>query len=125
MATSGWLRPTQSQAQHIENGRILVPLRSVFEKMGAKVNWDSATMTVRAVKGSTAVVLQIGSLAPTINGDVKPIDVAGKIVDGRTLAPLRFVCEAFGGTVDWNADTQTATVKNPKQGLTVGEDKGF
>jgi len=89
----------------IENGRILVPLRAVFEKMGAEVNWDSATATVTAVKGSTAVVLQIGSLAPTINGNVKPIDVAGKIVDGRTLAPLRFVCEAFGGTVDWNADT--------------------
>lgn len=109
----------------IENGRILVPLRAVFETMGAEVNWDSATMTVKAVKGSTTVVLQIGSLAPTINGTVKPIDVAGKIVDDRTLAPLRFVCEAFGGTVDWNADTQTATVKTPKQGLTVGEDKGF
>ncbi|MGE5398022.1 MAG: copper amine oxidase N-terminal domain-containing protein [Chitinophagales bacterium] len=108
----------------IENGRILVPLRTVFEKMGAQVSWDSATATVKAVKGSTVVVLQIGSLTPTINGNVKPIDVAGKTVHGRTLAPLRFVCEAFGGTVNWNADTQTATVKT-KQGLTVGEDKGF
>ena len=118
----------------IDNGRILVPLRTVFEAMGAKVSWDSATVTVTAVKGSTAVILQIGSLVPTINGNIKPIDVAGKIVDGRTLAPLRFVCEAFGGTVDWEEGTQMAIVKisppsevpaTPKQGLTVGEDKGF
>jgi len=118
----------------IENGRTLVSLRTVFEAMGAKVSWDSAAMTVTAVKGSTTVILQIGSLVPTINGTVKPIDVAGKIVDGRTLAPLRFVCEAFGGTVGWAEDTQTAIVKTSppseapatsKQGLTVGEDKGF
>ena len=118
----------------IENGRTLVPLRIVFEAMGAEVSWNSATMQVTAVKGSTTVILQIGSLVPTINGNVKPIDVAGKIVDGRTQAPLRFVCEAFGGTVDWSEDTQTAIVKTsppseapatPKQGLTVGDDKGF
>lgn len=96
----------------IENGRTLVPLRAIFEAMGAKVSWDDATMTVTAIRGSTTVVLRIESLAPTINGIVKPIDVAGKIVNARTLAPLRFICEAFGGTVDWIGDTQTASIKS-------------
>jgi len=118
----------------IVNGRILVPIRTVFEAMGAKVSWEQATTTATAVKGSTTVILPVGSRAPTINGVVKPIDVPGTIIDGRTMAPLRFVCEAFGGKVEWSADTQTAVVKispSPaadapaKKGLTVGEDKGF
>lgn len=96
----------------IENGRTLVPLRAIFEAMGAEVKWDPQTATVTAVKGNTTVVMKIGSLEPTINGVVKPIDVAGKIVNDRTLAPLRFVCEAFGGAVEWAKDTQTATIKS-------------
>lgn len=94
----------------IEEGRTLVPLRAIFEAMGAKVEWDNSTQTATAVKGSTTVVLKIGSLEPTINGVVKKIDVPGKIVNNRTLAPLRFVGEAFGGTVDWNNDTRQITM---------------
>ncbi|MCL1842306.1 MAG: copper amine oxidase N-terminal domain-containing protein [Defluviitaleaceae bacterium] len=52
----------------------------------------------------------MGSLSPTVNGVVVPIDQSGVIVDGRTLAPLRFVAEAFGGTIEWNSETQTAII---------------
>lgn len=94
----------------IENGRTLVPLRAIFEAMGATVSWDDATKTASAVKGETTVVLPIGSLAPTINGEVYKLDVPAKIVDSRTLAPLRFVGEAFGGTVEWDGTTRTITI---------------
>jgi hypothetical protein len=93
-----------------DNGRILVPLRAIFEAMGATVEWDANTSTATAVKGDTKVVLTIGSLEPTINGVVKKLDVPAKIVENRTLAPLRFVCEAFGGTVTWDANTKTASI---------------
>ena len=94
----------------IDNGRTLVPLRAIFEAMGATVTWDAATSTATGVKGETTVVVAIGSVSPTINGTVKTIDVPAKIVNSRTLAPLRFVCEAFGGTVTWDAATYTASV---------------
>lgn len=99
----------------IDNGRTMVPLRAIFEQMGAKVNWDDATKTASAVKDDITVVVKLGSLSPTINGVVKPIDVPAKIVSGRTLAPMRFVCEAFGGVVSWNPDTYVASV------VTTGE----
>jgi hypothetical protein len=86
----------------IEDGRTLVPLRAIFEAMGATVSWDDNTKTATAVKGNTEVILKIGSLEPTINGTVQKLDVPGKIVNGRTLAPLRFVGEAFGGSVTWD-----------------------
>ena len=95
----------------IENGRTLVPLRTIFEAVGANVQWDDTTRTVKAVKGSTEVVLKIGSLQPLVNGQVWPLDVPGKIVKDRTLAPLRFVGEAFGGQVEWDPVTRTVTIK--------------
>ena len=97
----------------IENGRTLAPLRAIFEAMGASVNWENSTRTVTSVKGTTTVVLPIGSISPTVNGQVWPLEVAAKIKDGRTLAPLRFVGEAFGGKVDWNSSTRIITITTP------------
>lgn len=99
-----------TQPPIIENGSTLVPMRAIFEAMGATVSWDAATKTATGVKGSTTVVLKIGSTTPTINGAVKTIAVPGKVVNGSTLAPLRFIGEAFGGTVTWDGATQTATI---------------
>ena len=95
----------------VVNSRTLVPLREIFEKMGASIEWDGDTRTVTATKGGTVVVLAIGSNSPTINGQAVTIDQPGIIVDGRTLAPVRFVAEAFGGTVSWDGDTRTASIK--------------
>jgi len=78
--------------------------------MGATVSWNQDTQTATAVKGNTTVILKIGSTEPTINGQVKKLDVPAKIIDGRTLAPLRFVGEAFGGTVGWDQGSQTITI---------------
>jgi len=86
----------------IENGRTLVPLRAIFEAMGAVVGWDEKTRTVTASKGSDYVVLPLNSTSPNVNGEKYTLEVPAKIVNGRTLAPLRFVAEAFGGQVDWD-----------------------
>ena len=94
----------------IEKGTTLVPLRAIFEAMGASVTWDQATQTATAVKGDTKVVLTVGSLSPTINGQVKNLDVPAKIVNGSTMAPLRFVGEAFGDSVGWDQASQTITI---------------
>ncbi len=94
----------------IINDRTLVPLRAIFEGMGATIDYEPVTQTVTSKKGDTVVVLTIGSTSPTINGKAVTIDQPGIIVDGRTLAPLRFVAEAFGGTVVWDGDSQTATI---------------
>jgi len=94
----------------IINDRTMVPLRAVFEEMGASVEWDGSTQTVTATKDGTVVVLTIDNTSPTVNGQVVTIDQPGIIVDGRTLAPLRFVAEAFGGIVEWDDASQTATI---------------
>ena len=99
----------------IQNGRTLVPLRAIFEAMGAQVGWDQATRTVTSHRGDTTIILAIGSTQPTVNGKLWPLDVPAQIMQDRTLAPLRFVGEAFGGTVDWDQATRTVniTLKDP------------
>jgi len=92
------------------NGRTMVPLRAVFTAMGASVSWNSSTQTVTAKKGDTVVVMTVGNTSPTINGKVKTIDQPSVVINGRILAPLRFVAEAFGGTVTWDNATRTATI---------------
>ena len=99
----------------IENSRTLVPLRAIFEAMGADVQWNESTRTVTATKGSKVVVLPLNSTSPTINGVVYPLDTTAKIVNNRTLAPLRFVGEAFDGTVNWDAATRTIFITSPTE----------
>lgn len=94
----------------IENGRTLVPLRAIFEAMGANVDWNESTRTVTAQRGGTTVVLPLGSTSPTVNGQPWQLEVPAKIVNSRTLAPLRFVGEALGGQVNWDSKTRIITI---------------
>ena len=72
--------------------------------------WDAATQTITITKGGTTVVLAIGSTAITTNGQTSQMDTAPIIVNGRTYLPARYVAEAFGCSVSWNAITQKVTV---------------
>ena len=90
----------------IESGRTLVPLRAIFEALGAEVHWDEDTQTVTAVRAETTVILQIGSTTLTVNGQTKTLDVPARIVGGRSMVPARAVSESFDTSVDWDNDTQ-------------------
>lgn len=94
----------------IESGRTLVPLRTIFEAMGATVNWNAASSTVTATKGSSTITLPVGSRAATVNGKNVSLDVPAKIVNSRTLVPLRFVSESLGAQVDWNNTERLVTI---------------
>ena len=93
----------------IENGRTLVPLRAIFEKIGATVEWDGDTQTViaKSTENGTIIRLTIDSTTALVNGEQVPLDVPAKIINGRTLVPVRFVSDCFGVGVDWNGDIQS------------------
>lgn len=84
----------------------------IFEEQGAEIEWDGETSTVTAVKGDTTVIYTIGEESAKVNGQDVALDVPGKIVDRRTLIPLRFVSEALGNTVGWENYTRTITISS-------------
>ncbi len=92
------------------NGRTLVPLRAIFEKLDATVEWDDATKTVTSTKDGTTISLTIGSNQLTVNGEAKELDVPATIVNGRTLVPARAVSESFNLNVGWDAETNTVSI---------------
>lgn len=97
----------------IINDRTLVPMRALFESLGATVAWDSATSTVTATKGDHSVTLTIGSKAATQDGTPVELDVAPRLLQDRTLIPLRFAGEALGVGILWDATTRTVNVTRP------------
>ncbi len=94
-----------------QSERTLVPMRDIFEAVGAVVQWDESTQTVIAVKDSSFVTLQIGSEKAFVNSEEKQLDVKALIKDDRTFVPLRFVSEALGAEVEWDNDNYTVVIK--------------
>lgn len=95
----------------IENGRTLVPLRAIFEALGAEVDWDQETKTVYADWGYNSMVLTIGEDYLTMgDGRVFALDVPAKVLNGRTLVPLRAVSESMGAEVYWEQETRSVWI---------------
>jgi hypothetical protein len=92
-------------------GRVFVPLRGVFEQLGASVVYDAGH--INATGNGRNISLQIGSTQATVDGQPQTIDVAPFIIGASTYVPLRFISESLGASVDWDdADSIVAITMN-------------
>jgi hypothetical protein len=95
----------------IEDGRTLVPMRFLFEKLGETVEWenDTQTATVNAQDGNT-ISFSIDDTTASVNSQAVQMDVSARLINEKTLVPLRFLSENLGYTVEWNEETNTAII---------------
>ena len=128
----------------IENGRTLVPMRAIFEALGAVVDWDEDSKTVTAKTESKTLLITIGENnlgiiekvfipqkikidedGPDTEDNIAytdatvrtvPLDVPAKIIDGRTLVPIRAISEGLDADVAWNAEEKIVSItqKTPR-----------
>lgn len=98
----------------IINGRSLVPVRAIFEKLGAKVQWDGANKIVSISYDNTSVELKINDSYALVNRNKVKMDVPAKIINNRTVVPLRFVGEQLDMKVGWNPEKGEITLDNNK-----------
>lgn len=98
---------TFDQPPIIKDDRTLVPLRAIFEAMGAAVDWNGNTQTVTSTKGSTTISMTIGSNIMLKNSVEIYLDVPAQLVGDYTMVPVRAVAEAFGADVNWEESTRT------------------
>lgn len=85
----------------IEDGYVMVPVRSFSESMGAVARWEDDTQTVTVQYEDINASLAIGKKTAVVNGETEALVVAPKIISGKTVVPLRFIAEAFGASVNW------------------------
>lgn len=86
----------------IKNDRTLVPMRAIFEALGAEVSWNDETKTAEGVKDGKKVAVTIDENAIAINDEKHEIDVPAQLVNDRTMVPVRAISEAFDCIVQWN-----------------------
>ena len=103
----------------IVNGRTLVPLRAIFEALGATVEWDDATQTVTSEKEGTKISLTINSNIMTVNGEEKTLDVPATLIDSRTLVPVRAISESFGLAVGWDGENNIVSILSNTETFTM------
>jgi hypothetical protein len=96
-------------------GRVFVPLRGIFEQLGASVVYASGQ--INATRHGRTISLSIGSTQATVDGEPTTLDVAPFIVGATTFVPLRFISQALGASVRWDDSTSTVTIAGVGGGL--------
>lgn len=97
-------------APTIINDRTMVPVRAIFEALGAEVRWDDEIETAIGVLDDTVVKIAIGKSYLVKNGKRIDIDTPAMIISDRTLVPVRAIAESFDCTVDWYDESQTVEI---------------
>lgn len=95
----------------IRGGTILIPLRSMFEQMGATVSYDPASKTVDVTKPGSDVKVTVGKPEVVINGETRPLDVPPEMYRGHVLVPVRVISEGMGAYVQWVPDKRLVVVR--------------
>lgn len=100
-----------------ENQRTLVPFRTISEALGVNVDYDSKLGKVWGNGLGHRVELTWGSKTALLDGESVPLDAAARVVNNRTMIPLRFFSESFDATVNWHQENRTITIDAPPRRL--------
>ena len=95
----------------VRGGTILIPLRSMFEQMGATVSYDAGSRTVDVSKPGSDVKVTVGKAEVTINGETRPLDVPPEIYQGHVVVPVRVISEGMGAYVQWVPEKKLVVVR--------------
>ena len=105
------LKQARVLAALVKDGEIYVPLRRMFEQMGATVSVSADGQTVTAVKPGSSVSVTLGKDEVVIDGETRPLDVPPMLYKGVVLVPVRVLSEALGAYVQWVPDRRVVVVR--------------
>lgn len=92
------------------NSRTMVPMRKIFEELGAKVTWDPDTQTAIGKKGDRTVKITLGHKTMYVNNKEIALDTAPIALSGRVLVPVRAIAEGLGCDVDWDGKNSVVSI---------------
>ena len=107
--------PVSFDAQpEIPAGTTFVPLRSIFEQLGAEVEWNQQRQEALLISGREEICLKVGSKVAIRNTEVSSLTDAPYLKEDRVMVPLRYLSESLGYDVTWNPETRTAEIRSPQ-----------
>jgi hypothetical protein len=95
----------------IEDDRTLIPIRFLFEQMGASVTWDQETQSATVTQNGTAVTFRINDTEADVNGQTVSMDVPAQLINDKTMVPVRFLSEQLGYNVSWDGENRIITIE--------------
>lgn len=87
-----------------KDGQIMAPAQAVCDALGALLNYDDFTHTVKVFKGSRLVLMRVGDPRATVNLKTHRLTVAPYLDPGGVMIPLRFLAEGLGGVVQHDSE---------------------
>ena len=108
----------------IENDRTLVPLRAIFEALGAEVSWEAETRTAVAEKENIEIRITIDENTLYKNNEAVALDAPARLISDRTFVPVRAISEGFGAEVAWNGETRQIDISLPANQSENPDDTG-
>lgn len=94
-------------------GYILVPMKDIFNSLGASVTWEPNTKTIIATSHNyLTMTLQVGASHAVVNGKNVKLDVPAALKNGVTYVPIRFVSESFGAIVKWDGASRAVRIQS-------------
>ena len=106
-----------------QDGRTMVPVRFISEKLGASVNWDETEQVVVIEYNGKTILLPLNEKAAYVDNMQIELDTEAVIEDGRTMVPLRFVSEALGAKVLWSSSASTVRISTSDSTVTATADR--
>ena len=94
------------------NNRTMVPMRAIFEALGAEVSWDNETRTAYGKTDDVLVEITIGREYLLRNDSKIALDSPAIVISGRTLVPVRAIAESLNCNVEWIGDLQVVNITN-------------
>ena len=112
---------TYDQPPVTMNNRTMVPLRGIFEALGATIAWNESTKSITATKGKLVIKMTVGSTKATIGSQTVTLDQPAVVVNNRTMVPVRFVSEALRARVEWDGAKNTVVIAHYPEALQAAQ----
>lgn len=98
----------------IKDGRTLVPMRTIFEALGAEVQWidENGVQSIVATTEDTTINMTINDAKFFVNGEEKELDVPAQLINDKTLVPIRAISESLGCYVGWDETAKTVVIQS-------------
>ncbi|ADO56208.1 MULTISPECIES: copper amine oxidase N-terminal domain-containing protein [Paenibacillus] len=111
-------KPVSGDAEpYIENGSTLVALNMIKSIPGVTINWDNTSKMVTVDNNGTKSTLVAGKKEAMVGGAKVTLSISSVMKNGRVMVPLRFIANASGSQVYWNAPDRTVYVVKPTEDI--------